>query len=88
MKKVFETTYDGHHIQVENKWLGEKLYINGELQDENIGLALRATLTGKLNNDSHEARNIKVALGGFSKIRCKVFIDNVLIPSSHIRIRR
>ena len=44
MKKVFDVTYEGHHIQVVNTWFnGEKLYIDGKLQDENLGIALRGT---------------------------------------------
>jgi len=32
--------HDGHHIKVLNSWFtGEKLYVNGQLQDENLGLA-------------------------------------------------
>lgn len=82
MKKVFEATYDGHQILVENRWFaGEKLYVNGELQDENIGLALRATLTGKLRDNSNEPQSIKVTLGGFFSIHCKIFVDHVLVPS-------
>lgn len=33
--------YDGHHIQVVNWFTGEKLCVNRQLQDENLGLALR-----------------------------------------------
>lgn len=47
MKKTFETTYEGRSIVVENRWLdGEKLFIDGELQDENLGLSFRGNLTG------------------------------------------
>ena len=39
MKKTFEIIYKGHHILVENKWFtGEKLFVDGQLQDENLGL--------------------------------------------------
>lgn len=86
MKKVFEAIYNGHQIRVENRWFaGEKLYVDGELQDENIGLAFRATLTGKLRIDSNESKNIKVAIGGNFKIQCKIFVDNVLVPSHQIK---
>ncbi|MGD6842569.1 hypothetical protein ACQCVH_08590 [Bacillus infantis] len=38
MKKVFDFKYEGHHIQVVNSWFyGEKLYVDGKLQDENLG---------------------------------------------------
>jgi len=80
MKKVFDATYEGHHIQVVNTWFnGEKLYIDGQLQDENLGVALRATLRGVLKNSDEITKNIKVSLGGFFSIKCKIFVDNVLV---------
>ncbi|MYL65471.1 hypothetical protein GLW07_19130 [Bacillus hwajinpoensis] len=85
--KIFEATYDGHRIHVENKWKGEKLYVDGELQDENIGLALRATLTGELKADNNEAKCIKVTLGGFLSIHCKIFVDYGLVRSYRIKKR-
>lgn len=89
MKKVFEALYDGHTIQVENRWFaGEKLYVDGDLQDENIGLAIRATLTGSLKNDRNESKNIKVSMGGYFKMNCKLFVDNVLVPTHIIKTRR
>lgn len=85
MKKVFEAIYDGHHIQVENRWFaGEKLYVDGELQDENIGLALRGTLNGKVRTNNNEFKSIKVTLGGFFSIQCEIFIDNALVSSYKI----
>ena len=80
MKKVFDATYEGHHIQGVNTWFnGEKLYIDGQLQDENLGVALRATLRGVLKNSDEITKNIKVSLGGFFSIKCKIFVDNVLV---------
>lgn len=85
MKKVFEANYEGHRIQVENRWFsGEKLYVNGELQDENLGLAFRGTLNGNLRINSNESKIIKVTLGGFFGIHCKIFIDNVAVNSYKI----
>ncbi|MCM3324011.1 MULTISPECIES: hypothetical protein [Cytobacillus] len=79
MKKVFEVNHQGDHILVENYWInGEKLYVNGELQDENLGLAIRGDLEGKLEDSSR----IKVTIGGFLTINCKIFLENRLIFSS------
>lgn len=89
MKKVFEAIHDGQQILVENRWFaGEKLYVDGQLQDENIGLALRATLTGNLRNNSNVSKNIKVTIGGYFSIHCKIFVDNVLVPSLQIKTSR
>jgi hypothetical protein len=85
MKKVFEAIYDGHEIRVENRWFaGEKLYVDGVLQDENIGLAFRATLIGNLKIDSHVSKQIKVAIGGYFSMHCRIFVDHVLVPSYQI----
>ena len=79
MKKIFEVMYNGHHIQVENRWFsGEKLYIDGQLQDENLGLSMRANLYGQLKNKNR----IKVSIGGVFKINCTIFVDNTLIYQS------
>lgn len=81
MKKVFKVTYEGHQIQVVNTWFnGEKLYIDGKLQDENLGLGItRATLTGFLKSSNDFTKNIKVSLGGSFTINCRIFVDNVLV---------
>lgn len=86
MKKVFEANYEGHIIQVENRWFtGEKLYVDGELQDENIGLALRGTLNGNLTTNQNESKDIKVSIGGFFSIHCKIFIGHAVVPSYQIK---
>lgn len=75
--KKFEVMHMGHHIRVENRWFsGEKLYIDDQLQDENIGIGLRASLTGELQEDKGK---VKVNLGGNFKIKCNIFVDNKLI---------
>lgn len=80
MKKIFETIYDGHTITVENTWFhGERLYINGQLQDERLGLALRGTLTGELKYNNGETKPVKVTLGGILRIHCRIFVDHSLI---------
>ncbi|WP_456276659.1 hypothetical protein [Bacillus sp. AK128] len=79
MKKTFEVTYEGHHILVENTWFhGERLFVNGELQDETLGFAGRVTLTGVLK-DQKGTREIKAHLGGNLSIHCRIFIDHQLV---------
>ncbi len=79
MKKTFEVMYNNHHIQVENRWFtGEKLYVDGQLQDENVGLGIRGILNGELKS-SEGKQSIKVSLGGFFKVNCRIFVENNLI---------
>ena len=82
MKKMFDVIYEGHHIQVVNTWFyGEKLYIDGKLQDENLGIASRATLRGVIKDNNQITKNIKVSLGGILTIKCRIFVNNVLVFS-------
>ncbi|MGM0898580.1 MAG: hypothetical protein ACQEV0_11805 [Bacillota bacterium] len=82
MKKTFETTREGRHIVVENRWFkGEKLFVDGQLQDENLGLSFSGVLNGKLKS-MDGSKDIKATIGGFFTIQCKIFIDNELIYSS------
>ncbi|NKE05846.1 hypothetical protein [Mesobacillus selenatarsenatis] len=85
MKKVFEVTYEGHHIQVENTWFnGEKLVVDGKLQDQNLGFAFdRATLNGVIKNNQGENQYIKVSLGGAITVECRIFVDHELIYPDH-----
>ena len=73
--KKWEINHGGNIISVENRISGERLYVNGELQDEQMGYALRSRLWGQL----HTGESIKVSLGGWFVINCKIFIDNKLV---------
>ncbi|QPC45527.1 hypothetical protein [Mangrovibacillus cuniculi] len=75
--KGWEINYNNNKVTVENRWFGERLYVNGELQDELIGVASRARLWGKLST----GEEIKVTLGGIFKIHCRIFIDQKLVSS-------
>ncbi|MBU3088237.1 hypothetical protein [Clostridium gasigenes] len=73
--KVWEKNYNGNTIRIENRWSGEKLIVNGEVQDECIGIASRSRLWGKLPT----GETIKVSLGCVFTVNCVVFIDNKLL---------
>lgn len=75
--KTWEIDYKGNRVTVENEWFSERLYVNGELQDELIGVTFRARLWGKLST----GEEIKVTLGGIFKIHCRIFIDQKLVSS-------
>jgi len=75
--KKWELNHSGNVIVVENRYSGERLYVNGELQDEQVGFASRARLWGQL----HTGETIKVSLGGYFAVHCKIFIDNKLVLS-------
>lgn len=75
--KKWKLNHGANVIVVENRWSGERLYVDGELQDEQIGFASRARLYGKLNS----GEKIKVSLGGYFAVHCRVFIDDKLVLS-------
>jgi hypothetical protein len=82
MKKHWEVSYEGHSIRVENCWLsGERLLVDGELQDERKGLAYRSTLWGRLLNEAGQDKTIKLTLGGWFVINCRIFVDDTLVHS-------
>lgn len=73
--KTWRVNYGGNSIVVENKISGECLYVNNELQDEQLGLAIRSRLWGQLQT----GEEIKISLGGFWTVNCRIFIDNKLV---------
>ena len=77
------TIYEGHTIVVENNWLsGERLLVNGILQDEQLGLGLRSRLWGSIKTANSETKRIKVSIGAPSfSVECRIFVDDVLIFS-------
>ena len=72
--KKWEINYCGNTIVVENRIAGERLYVNGELQDEQIGFASRSRLWGQLKT----GETIKVSIGSIFRIHCRIFINNKL----------
>ena len=73
--KIWEVKYGENSIRVENKWDEEKLFVNGELQDKQMGPVGRARLWGELPT----GEKIKVSLGGSFRIHCLIFVNNKLI---------
>ncbi len=77
--KTFQTSYKGHQIRVENRWLGERLLVDNEVQDERTGFALRSRLWGSIRNGSGAAEWIKVELGGWMTTDCWIFVGDRLV---------
>ncbi len=79
MTSIWIANYENNTIKVENTWFkGERLYVNDDLQDDTKSL-MSAVLTGHLVNSKGERENIKVNLGGFTKVSCKLFINDKLV---------
>ncbi len=59
--KTWETRYKGHTIRVENSFV-ERLFVDGELQDEHGTLGLRSRLHGKIRDGDGAGDAILVSL--------------------------
>jgi hypothetical protein len=80
---TWTTVYKGNTILVENTWFsGERLFVNGILQDEQLGLAFRSRLWGSIRSADLEVERIKVSLGSMAfSVECRIFVDDTLIFS-------
>lgn len=85
MKSIWTTNYENNEIKIENTWFnGERLFVNGKLQDEKFGF-FSSDLTGHIINTKNEKEIIKVNLGGFMKIECRLFINDNKIKATQIK---
>lgn len=77
MKSIFKAIYNSQEIRIENSWFGgEKLFVNGELQDETINFWTPSRLTGHLiENGEKLPIKANIYSGGIS-IKCSLFIDD------------
>lgn len=85
MRSVWKTTYDENEIEIENTWFqGERLYVNGKLQDERQNF-FSADLSGHLINKNNNKENIKVNMSGWVKINCRLFINDQKVEVKQIQ---
>lgn len=71
--KKWKASYKDNKIVVENRISSERLYVNGELQDESIGFfAMRVRLFGSLAS----GEKIKVSIGSRVRTKCMIFIND------------
>lgn len=85
MKSIWTANYENNEIKIENTWFnGERLFVNGKIQDEKFGF-FSSDLTGHIINSKNEKEIIKVNLGGFMKIECRLFINDNKIKATQIK---
>ena len=86
MKSEWNTKYEETEIKIINSWFrGEKLYINNELQDEQLNFITPSNMTGNLVNKQGEKLSVKANLSGFFTVSCRLFIDNKKIELKQTR---
>ena len=77
MKSEWIAQYEETEIKITNNWFsGEKLYINNQLQDEQLNFITPSNMTGNLVNKQGEKLNIKTNISGLFSVSCRLFIDN------------
>ena len=77
MKSEWIAKYNENEIKITNSWFGgEKLYVNNELQDEQLSFITPSNLTGNLIDKNGKKLNIKTNISGFFTVSCRLFVDN------------
>jgi hypothetical protein len=77
MKSEWTLKYDDNEIKVTNSWFGgEKLFVNNELQDEQLNFITPSKMTGSLVDKNGKKLNIKTNISGFFTVSCRLFIDH------------
>lgn len=87
MKSIWTAHYEGNLITVENNWFsGEKLFINGKLQDFKVSYFSPPTLTGHLYNEQGHRLALKVNfLQSFFSVKIILFVDDTEVEVQRIR---
>jgi len=86
MNDVWKLKYGSHSLQIESSLTAKKLYVDGVLQDEQVGCLLSSRLFGKVKNEEGELEDIKVSIGcNFLKTKCRVFIGERLVYSTDLQ---
>lgn len=86
MKSEWVANYEENEIKIVNKWFaGEQLYVNGELQDEQLNFITPSNMTGTLITKNGEKLTIKSNLSGFFTVSCRLFIDDKKIELKQIK---
>lgn len=85
MKSTWTANYGNNTIKVVNTWFGgEKLFVNDELQDEQMNF-FTADLSGHLFNENGNRENIKVNLSGWFSVGCRLFVNDRKIEAKQIQ---
>lgn len=78
--KVWQISYREHQVRVEHRNFSDKLIVDGELQDEQLGFSdYRSRLFGRIKSGEGQGEIIKVSLGGAFTVKCRIFIDDKLV---------
>lgn len=86
MKDVWVVKYGEHTIRVVHTWTNEKLFVDGVLQDEQVGVHFTSRLFGKIQNEDGEYEDIKVSVGSyFCEMQCRIFVGHRLLYTTELQ---
>lgn len=84
---AWNVEFKGRLIRVENGISRNRLFVDGELQDEYFGFGFRSRLYGAIREVDGIRKPIRVALGGHFRVHCRIFVDDrIVFHSSPDRI--
>lgn len=84
MSSVWEATHDGHTIRVENRIFGEKLWVDGQLQDAHSGLSLKPTLRATIPRSDGSGDTVEAVLFGWFTVGCRVRVNGIEMPTRRV----
>ena len=74
---MWRIAYKGHTIEVINTVFREKLIVDGELQEEQTGLAFSRNLHGQIKSGDGAGESVKVSItAGFWYPHCAILIND------------
>lgn len=86
MKSEWIANYDDNLITITNNWFsGEKLFINGKLEDEQLNFITPSKLSGILTDKNGARLNVKTNISGFFMVRCRLFVDDKKVDLKQVK---
>ena len=86
MKSEWIANYEGNEIKVTNSWSsGERLFVNNELQDEQLNFITTSKMSGILIDKNGDRLHVKTNISGFFKVSCRLFINHKKIDLKQVK---
>ncbi|WP_367768674.1 hypothetical protein AB3G33_09600 [Flavobacterium sp. WC2421] len=86
MRSEWIANYENEEIKITNNWFtGEKLFINNELQDEQLNFITPSAMTGIITTKKGEKLAVKTNISGFFSTSCRLFVDNKKVALKKVK---
>jgi len=75
--QTWKLAYKGHTIEVTNSLFRERLIVDGEIQEEQTGIAFTRGLHGQINSGDGTGESINVSIvAGLWSVHCVVLVND------------